>query len=214
MPYTLEEFLGVYAAYNQALWPLSLLGGLLGLAVVVLYIARPPWADRGVAGILAVFWLVVGGVYHLTYFTTINPLAYAYAALFLVQGALLAWDGVWQGRWRLGPATGWRGWLAALLAGYALVLQPLASLVGPRDYADIPLAGVAPCPTTLLTLAMLLLTAGGPPWRLLAIPLAWTGIGGSAAVLLGVPQDYGLIVAGALVLTVALGPSRPRPAPS
>ncbi|KPV41068.1 hypothetical protein AN478_03855 [Thiohalorhabdus denitrificans] len=214
MPYTLDEFLAVYAAYNQALWPLPLLGTLLGLTVVALYIARPPWGDRAVAGILAAFWLLVGGVYHLAFFTAINPLAYAYAALFIVQGVLLAWDGAWKARWRLGPATGWRGWLAALLVVYALAIQPLVSLLGPRDYPDISLAGVAPCPTTLLTLGVLLLTSGGPPWRLLAIPLAWTGIGGSAAVLLGVPQDYGLIVAGALVLTVALGPSQPRPAPS
>lgn len=40
---------------------------------------------------------------------------------------------------------------------------------------------------------------------LLAVPLLWTVVGGSAAVMLSVPQDYGLIVAGLLVVGVALG---------
>ena len=37
------------------------------------------------------------------------------------------------------------------------------------------------------------------------IPLLWTVIGSSAAVLLSVPQDYGLVVAGLIVLGVGLG---------
>ena len=62
--------------------------------------------------------------------------------------------------------------------------------------------GVAPCPTVIFTLALLLLS--NARWRLVFIPLLWSAVGGSAAVLLAVPQDYGLILAGALLLILRL----------
>jgi hypothetical protein len=40
------------------------------------------------------------------------------------------------------------------------------------------------------------------PRDLLAIPLAWSAIGGTAALALGVPQDLGLLAAGSLALTL------------
>jgi hypothetical protein len=63
-----------------------------------------------------------------------------------------------------------------------------------------PLFGVAPCPTTIFTLGMLLLSNAS--WRLFVIPLFWSAVGGSAALLLAVPQDYGLILAGAIAATL------------
>ncbi|MFA9459786.1 DUF6064 family protein [Thiohalorhabdus methylotrophus] len=212
MPFTAEEFFAVFAAYNRALWPLPLVTELLGLLAAALLLVRPPWASRAVAGILAILWLLVGGGYHLAFFTAINPMAHAFGAMFLVQGALLAWTGAWQGAWRLEPVSGAQGWLAGLLGFYALVVYPLMGLLATHPYPGTPLFGMAPCPTAIFTLAVLLLSTDGPPWRLTAIPLAWAGIGGSAAMLLGVLQDYGLIVAGLLVLGATLHPSGARTA--
>jgi hypothetical protein len=65
----------------------------------------------------------------------------------------------------------------------------------------MPSFGV-PCPTTLFTAGLLLsLEPGGPgaPWYLLIIPLAWTLIGGSAAILLGVLPDVALLLGGAVL---------------
>ena len=70
----------------------------------------------------------------------------------------------------------------------------------------MPTFGV-PCPTTLLTLGILSIANGRGSGLLLAIPVLWAAIGGSAAFLLGVPQDLGLIVAALLVLGVK---ARPR----
>jgi hypothetical protein len=85
---------------------------------------------------------------------------------------------------------------------YALVVHPLIGLFGPHPYPATPLFGVAPCPTVIFTLALLLLS--NARWRLVFIPLLWSAVGGSAAVLLAVPQDYGLILAGALLLILRL----------
>jgi Family of unknown function (DUF6064) len=42
-----------------------------------------------------------------------------------------------------------------------------------------------------------------PRW-LLAVPLVWSAVGASAALLLGVPEDLGLVVAGVLSLGLML----------
>jgi len=56
-----------------------------------------------------------------------------------------------------------------------------------------------PCPTTLLTLGLLLI-AEPSSWALAAIPIAWALVGGSAALLLGVKADLMLFVAAALLV--------------
>lgn len=45
---------------------------------------------------------------------------------------------------------------------------------------------------------------------LFAIPLSWSLVGGSAAILLEVPQDYGLIMSVAVILKVVLPLTRRR----
>jgi hypothetical protein len=61
--------------------------------------------------------------------------------------------------------------------------------------------GITPCPVTIFTLGMLLL-ARPMYWWLLAIPVLWSLVGGSAAFLLGVPQDWVLLLSGVAVLWV------------
>jgi hypothetical protein len=72
LPFTTDQFLDVFARYNQAIWPLHIVAYLLGLAAVVLAITRIRYSDRIISGTLAVFWLWIGLVYHLGYFRTIN----------------------------------------------------------------------------------------------------------------------------------------------
>jgi hypothetical protein len=60
--------------------------------------------------------------------------------------------------------------------------------------------GVTPCPTTIFTFGVLLLSARPLPALLLVIPLAWAAIGGSAAVLLGVREDLTLTAAAAIAV--------------
>ena len=51
-------------------------------------------------------------------------------------------------------------------------------------------------------------TVRRPPWAVLAIPLAWSVIGTSAAGTLHVPEDWGLPFAAAAVLVLRLRPQR------
>ena len=108
LPISREEFFDLFAAYNGALWP----------AVVTLWVASVPagvWLlssrrshHRWISGLLAVF------------FTRVNPAAWLFAAIFLLQAALFFWSGVIRGHLSfMASRTAWTpiGWL---LVTYAL----------------------------------------------------------------------------------------------
>jgi hypothetical protein len=71
-----------------------------------------------------------------------------------------------------------------------------------HDYPATPTFGL-PCPTTILTIGVLLTVQGSVPVGLSVVPILWAFIGGSAALLLDVQTDY-VLLAGGVVLLVAL----------
>jgi hypothetical protein len=57
LPFTVEQFLDVFARYNNAIWPAQLLLNLLALAVVFLAMHRYRFGDLAVSLILGLDWL-------------------------------------------------------------------------------------------------------------------------------------------------------------
>jgi hypothetical protein len=82
---------------------------------------------------------------------------------------------------------------------YALVAYPLLGVLLGHHYPATPTFG-APCPTTIFTFGVLLWCQRRVPAWLLIIPGLWALIGLSAAISLGVPEDVGLFVAGAVAI--------------
>ena len=79
-----------------------------------------------------------------------------------------------------------------------------------RRFPATPTFGL-PCPTTILTIGVLLTARERVPFGLSVVPILWGFIGGSAAVLLQVPTDYVLLAAGVLlVIAVAWRPRQRR----
>jgi len=202
IPFSIEEFLGVFRAYNLGVWPaqIGLYG--LGLLLVALALAGTRPARRwGVAAGLAVLWAWMGAVYHLNFFVGINPAARGFGALFLAQAALwLAWA------WRaptldFRPLSSTRRLVGGSLLAYAFFVYPTLNVVFGHSYPEMPTFGL-PCPTTIATFGLLSWATPRPPWFVVAIPVAWAFIGTSAAFILGIPEDLGLAVAA--ILAVAL----------
>jgi hypothetical protein len=94
------------------------------------------------------------------------------------------------------PNSFW-GWLLIL---YAIVVYPLVGVLDGHVYPAAPTFGVTPCSLVIYTFGMLMLLRGRAPWSLLVIPIIWSVIGGSAALLLGVVQDWMLPLSGLLVI--------------
>lgn len=191
VPFTTQQFFEVFAAYNNALWPAVVAWWAVTL-VSVGAAWHTPAASSWLVRLLALSWLWNGLVYHAWLFSAINPAAWGFAALFVVQAALLASAG---GR-RVGPffsARGWRQPVGLALTVYAF-LYPFLTMAAGHAFPATPTFGV-PCPTVILTIGLLLTTPAPPP-HLAIIPILWSLIGGSAAHLFSVPTDYVLLGAG------------------
>ena len=193
LPFTKEQFFDLFADYNMRLWPVLIGLWIASVAVSVLLLSsrRPP--NRWISGILALHWGWSALAYHVAFFTRINPAAWMFAMLFLVQAALFVWVGIVHPRLSFAPSR--NGWtmVAWLFVTYALV-YPAINAVQHLSVSRIPTFGV-PCPTTIFTAGLLMLAA--PRWRLLSIiPVTWSFVGGSAAFLLNVRADYALPIAG------------------
>jgi len=204
MPFTHEQFLDAFAAYNTTLWPAVLLLWLATAGALVHWVRRGEAASRLLAGLLALHWGWSALAYHLAFFRPINPAASVFALFFLVQAALFLWLGVaWKRlRWRLdwSPA----GVLGALLVVYGMVYPALGLLFG-LHYPRMPVFGV-PCPTTLVTAGILLTAAPGSPRWVALVPILWTAVAGSAAFTLGIRADLALIAAGLLLIVHVAAP--------
>ena len=209
MPFTPEQFLDVFRQYNEAVWPAQWLLYAAGAAAVVLAFSRSPHAGRVISAILAGLWLWMGIVYHVVFFRPINPAALIFGGAFIAQATLFVWLGVWRGRLTFGVPRGASSVLAVALILYALVLYPMLGRALGHVYPAAPTFGL-PCPTTILTLGLLLLAAPSRPRVLFVIPLLWTAVGTSAAVQLGMFEDFGLLVAGVVTLIVLLVPALPH----
>ena len=195
MPFTQEEFFEVFAAYNAAIWPLPLLTYLLGAVAVGLTLARSRVATVMILIALALMWFVNGAAYHWSFFAEINPVARGFAILFALQGLLLQGTSFLSTTFRITAERDARTVVGLGLAAFAMLLYPALGWLAGHTYPAVPVFSVAPCPTTIFTIGLLLMGTWQVARWLLLIPAVWAVIGGSAAVLLDVPQDFGLIVA-------------------
>lgn len=195
-PFTISDFLAVFAAYNAAIWPFHLVAYGLGLMVLTA-VARPrPDAVRLAFAALAILWVFTGIGYHLMFFATINPIAPAFAAFFVLQGILLLASAIRPGDLRLELEHDLPSIAGLVTIAYALAIYPVLGIWAGHGLMAGPMFGVAPCPTTIFTLGVLMIARGTWVIWLSVIPIMWSLIGLAAAIQLGIPEDMAMPVAG------------------
>lgn len=204
LPFTRDQFLANLAAYNEAIWPAQPAVFGLGLLTVAILFWRPRMADRLIAGILAMMWLWTGVGYHWLHFTEINKAALIFGGLFVAQGAMLAYVGVVRNQLRFGLGSGPAASVGIGFVVYAAVLYPLLGILTGHAYPQMPMFGVTPCPVTIFTFGFFLFAKPPMSRWLLAIPFIWSLIGGSAAFLLGMQQDWLLLLSGFVAVPLVL----------
>jgi hypothetical protein len=203
LPFTREEFIALFTQYNLAVWPVQVLAYVLGIAMVASLWWRSRTADRFVAGGLAAMWLWTGIAYQWMHFAAINPAAFGFAVLFVLQGLLFIVAAA-RGTLRFGVPDKTSAWVGAALVLYAAMLYPLLGRLAGHAYPAMPMFGIAPCPVVIFTFGFLLLATTHVPRWLLVVPVVWSLIGGSAAFLLGIPQDWLLLFSGLAVPIIVL----------
>ncbi len=202
LPFTPEVFFAQFEDYNLAIWPAQIIAYALGLLALALAFRPTDSSGRIIGAILASLWLWNGVVYHWLTFATINFAAPLFAALFLVEALLLAWRLVIRGGVAFSFRNDGAGRAGAALMVLAIVIYPLFGALAGHGWPQAAMFGVAPGPTVIFTLGMLLLAEKRVPYGLIVIPLLWSLIGASAVWLLDAPEDVTLLLAGALALVL------------
>ena len=207
-PFTMPEFLAVFAAYNAAIWPFHLVAYGLGLAALTaIFIPRPGLVRLAFAA-LAVLWAFTGIGYQLVFFARINPIAPVFAAFFVVQSVLFLASAIRPGDLRLQFGQDFRSIAGLVTIVYALAVYPVLGIWAGHGLMAGPMFGLAPCPTTIFTLGVLLIARGTWLIWLSIIPFLWSLIGLAAAIQLGIPEDLAMPVAGSVLATVLLASRR------
>jgi Family of unknown function (DUF6064) len=196
LPFTAEILFSSFEQYNRALWPLPMLAPALALAGVLLTLRPVRHGARVIAVLIALAWIWIGVGYHFLHLAAIDFTAPVYGVLFVLEGLLLAWTGIARGRLAFHFGADLFGWCGLALALAAALAWPLADGLLGHGWQSVRVVGLAPGPTAVFTLGLLLLTAGRPPLHLALIPLLWTLVAGATAWVLTIPQDLALPVAG------------------
>lgn len=82
IPFTVDQFLNVFEQYNVAVWPAQVFLYTIGIVAICLTFSRKKDFSRSVSLILSLFWIWMGIVYHLWFFSAINKAAIGFAAFF------------------------------------------------------------------------------------------------------------------------------------
>jgi hypothetical protein len=206
LPFTVEQFLNVFAQYNVAVWPAPIVLTALAALCVLAMFTRLRSRGLLVSAVLGVLWLWLALAYHWAFFSRINPLAGAFAAVSIAGALLFLWHGVHHRRlhfrWQSRPMD----WAGAALVGYALLAYPLLNVLTGHRYPGTATFGL-PCPTTLFTVGMLAWLEPPFPRSVLVVPTLWCLVGVQAAFLLDMPADLALAPAALTALVLMAKPA-------
>lgn len=184
-----RSYYRLIAQYNEAIWPAHLLAIAAGL-VLLGCIARPGIRPQRVAlGVLAVAWAWVGWAYHWQRYAEINTAAPYFAAAFALQAVLLCC---------VAPRPAQATPVAIGMTGLAVLAYPMLALVTGRGWSQAEVFAIAPDPTALATLAILL--ACRARWFAWPIPLAWCVVSGATLCELHVGHAWLLPVLAAVIV--------------
>lgn len=162
----------LFELYNADIWPLHVVMTIAGVLMLILMRGRPALRSRLIAAMLAAAWLWIAWAFHWQRYTAINWAATYFAAGFAIEAMLLVWIGVVRNRPVFDADGSVRARLGIALFVFALLVQPLAGLLFGREWSQLEVFGVAPDPTVVATLG-LLLAAKRIHWIALPIPLLW-----------------------------------------
>ena len=192
----------LFELYNAALWPAQLVALGAGLAVLLLMVRGPWWRGRFIAGLLAALWLAVAWAYFLERYAAINLAAPYFVWGFVAQACLLTVIGVAMGRLTFDDAMSPISRAGVALFAFALVLQPLIAPLTGRGWLGAEVFGLAPDPTVLGTIGVLL-AADRVRWALLVLPVLWCAVTGAILWTMGSPEALLMPLAGLLAVCLA-----------
>ena len=199
-----RAYFRLFELYNAAIWPAQIAVFALGVAVLERSRRGGAATGRWIAAFLAGCWIWVAFAFHAKRYATLNTAAPVFAWIFVLEAALFLWIGVVRGRPAFGrPVTG-AEWTGLALYVLALALMPFAAVLSGRGLRAAEIFGLAPDPTAVGTLGLLLMAKSRPRWPLLIVPIVWCVVTGAVLSVLKTPDFWLAPLAGAIALGAAI----------
>ncbi|HVO74355.1 MAG TPA: DUF6064 family protein [Ignavibacteriaceae bacterium] len=195
LPFTTDQFLRVFSEYNQKIFPMQIIFYLAAFSAVYLIFVKNKYSGKIISLVISIFWLWVGIVYHIIFFSSINKAAYVFGSLFILEGLMIFIFGFIQDKLVFGNGKNIYSRTGIIFIVYALIIYPVLGYFFGRVFPYSITLGL-PCPTTIFTFGMLLLSEKKMPLAILIIPLLWSILGFTAALNFSVYEDFGLILSG------------------
>ncbi|MFW6374349.1 MAG: DUF6064 family protein [Thermodesulfobacteriota bacterium] len=207
--YSLSDFLlfspqtyyRLFELYHRSIWPAQIPGFALGIAILWL-LGSDDRQERWISLILAACWLWVAWGFHWMWYRSINWAAGYFAVGFTLEALLLIRTGTLRNRLQMHSSRPLFRRCGIALFLFALIIQPLIRPVFGRPWVEAELFGVAPDPTVLATLGVLLVVDKKTHWTLLIIPLLWCAVTG--ATLWAMESSEALVMPSAGILVFGL----------
>jgi hypothetical protein len=115
----------------------------------------------------------------------------------MLQGLIFLINGVFKNDMSFSSELNRSNITGTVLISISLIMYPLLSYYNGHVYPYSPTLGL-PCPTTIFTLGVLCFVQTKARLSLWLLPLIWTLIGFTAALSLGMKEDYLLLASGIL----------------
>jgi hypothetical protein len=177
----------LFELYNAAIWPLQIVAVGLGAAIPVLSRRN---RGRLVAAILAAGWYWIAADFLAHRYATINWAASYFAWAFAIEGVLLIWLGIFRNGLVFARPTDLAGRMGLGMFLFALFVEPLAAPLLGRGWRGVELFGVAPDPTAVATLGILLLSRGRGRGALMIVPVLWCAVTGAFLLAMKAPDAW------------------------
>lgn len=198
-----STYFRLFELLNAALWPAQVLLLAAGAALIVLTRRPTGFSISAICALLACLWATVAWWFLYQRYVPIHPVAIWFTVAFVVQSLSLMFVGIaTHDRLRL------RGWGDApaslpglLLLVYALGVHPFIGVMAGNPWAGGELFGLAPDPTALGTLGVLLMATGLTGRLLMLMPLLWCLV--SALTFMAMELRYGLSTPAAALIAIS-----------
>ena len=157
---------------NRSFCPIAVVSLALGLVIFYRLLRPIPRGHRIIPAILGVIWIWISWTFFWERYASITWASVYLAPLFALQGVVLLWAGA-AGKIKFAPHGGIPDAVAIALFCFSLIGYPLLAACMGRPLLAAEIFGLAPDPTALATLALLVLADNGVRWPLLIVPAMW-----------------------------------------
>jgi hypothetical protein len=169
---------------------------ILLFAIIVLSFIqiRPTFKDQAIGFFLGFLWIWTGAVYHIIFFSSINRAAFVFGGVSIMQGALIFINAYSKDRLIFIFQQNVKNYVGYFFILFAVIIYPLIGYYTEGMFVRTISLGL-PCPSTIFTFGVFMLTPDRVPKYLLVIPSLWAILGLSAAIHFGIYQDFMMVIA-------------------